>query len=333
MFEQNETPRPSRLKHFLLVLVGLLVAIGVIAACVWGLVSGVFNGSSEETTVSETNQATEDAPSAPVPTPPAPTSTPTASASPTADATKAKMSSLQEQAEKLAQQAKDAPLLPGSPGDVVDKPVTPNNEKPEVILSGDEWFGGDGVNVCKGVAGSTVTKCGDELHVGGIKENWWQCVELLQRHYQYLGWHDGVFPGVERALDIYEAAEDMGMEVQPNGQITTLSAGDMIVHKSAGYDSVDQGGGHVSEINYIDGNIVHVIEQNGNASGRATYIVVDGTLVRIDMRDGKLSDAANTVLGVVHSPKNTANPPHELRKSFDEKEYKAYLDLVKKSEG
>lgn len=333
MYEQNETPRPSRLKRFLKVFVILVVLIGFVVAGFLVLKSGLLNGTPEKTPVSETNQATVDAPSAPVTTPPTPTSTPSASASPTADATKAKASSLQEQAEKLAQQAKDAPLLPGTPGDAADKPITPNNEKPEVILSGDEWFGGDGVNVCKGVTGSTVTKCGDELRVGGIKENWWQCVELLQRHYQYLGWHDGVFPGVERALDIYEAAEDMGMEVQPNGQITTLSAGDMIVHKSAGYDSVDQGGGHVSDINYIDGNIVPVIEQNGNVSGRATYIVVDGTLVRLDMRDGKLSDAANTVLGVVHSPKNTANPPHELRKSFDENEYKAYLDLVKKSEG
>lgn len=328
MYEQNKTPR---LKRFLWVLVGLLAAVGVIAACVWGLTTGVFNGSSEKTPVSETNQATEEAPSTPVTTPPVPTSTPSASASPTTDATKAKVSSLQEEAEKLAQQAKDAPLLPGSPGDVVDKPITPNKEKPEVILSGDEWFGGDGVNVC---TDSAVEKCGDELHVGGIAGNWWQCVELVQRHYQYLGWYDGVFPGVDGALDIYKVAEaEMGMDVQPNGQITSLSSGDMIVHKSAGYSSVDQGSGHVSDTNFFDGNIVHAVEQNGNASGRATYIVVDGTLVRLDMRDGKLSDAANTVLGVVHSPKNTANPPHEFRKGFDEKEYKAYLDLVKKSEG
>ncbi len=223
--------------------------------------------------------------------------------------------------------ASQEPLGSPPPSDPNVTPPPKNIDPPEVILAGEEWFGTYGVNVC---SSSAHEYCGDELHVGGVDYNWYQCVELVQRHYQAMGWHEGIFAGVGGAVDIYDKAESLEMERIAYNEVRQIASGDMIVHNSAGYDSADGGAGHVSVVNFVDGNIVHAVEQNANKNGRAVYIVVDNTLVRVDKRDGEIVTRVNTVKGVVHTPKNTANKPYDLKDGFDEEEFARYLALVEK---
>lgn len=166
-----------------------------------------------------------------------------------------------------------------------------------VLLSGSAWLNGQGVNVCDG---STDPYCGSEGHVGGWSANWWQCVELAQRLYQKLNWHSGTF-GVSYAYQIYDQAPAIGMTRQPNGSITSIKPGDMIIH---GSDAPYSGGaGHVSVVDYVVGSTVHVVEQNTyNDQPRATYTLSGGTLTR---------SGSGTLRGIVHDPANTlgATPP------------------------
>lgn len=164
-----------------------------------------------------------------------------------------------------------------------------------VLLGGNEWFGGAGVNVCDS---STQPTCGGEAHVGGWSENWWQCVELAQRLYQKYGWHSGIFGGVERAYQIYDNASSLNMSRQANGNVVSIVPGDMIVH--APDMPYSDGAGHVSIVDSVNGSIVNVVEQNtANDQPRATYSWTNNTLSRA---------GTGTIKGVVHDPGNLSMP-------------------------
>jgi hypothetical protein len=160
-----------------------------------------------------------------------------------------------------------------------------------VVLHANQWFGGNGVAVCRS---STDPTCDGEQHVGGRSGNWWQCVELAQRFYKAKGWYGGIFPGVDYAYQIYDKAGSLGMSRQANGSIASLRPGDMIVH-GPNASPYDGGTGHVAIVDSIKGSTLNVVEQNGSSTGRATYTLSNGSLTR--------SGLVN-IRGVVHDPDN-----------------------------
>lgn len=339
MSEQNEKSNRRKVVLAVVGLLALLVAIVLIARfIVW---PGVAGDPSTGEPVSQSAGATPSPTPTAIPTElPGPSDQPSNDPSPSATPSDASSDprtfdsdSLKAYAAELVENSRAHEDRPGSLEDRknVPPPAKMTNDKPEVILSGEDWFGGEGVNVCTASTASFHPYCGGEYHVGGVKHNWWQSVELAQRFDQEMRWHEGVYEGVNGALDIYYMAESMGKETQPGDEVKAIAAGDQIVHKSAGYGSIDEGYGHVSIVNFVEGNIVYAVEQNGNDTGRAVYIVIDNTLVRLDVEDGVVKQSANTVKGVVHSSLNTANPAHEMRPGYDEEEFKQYLSEVNKN--
>ena len=168
-------------------------------------------------------------------------------------------------------------------------------------IAGSNWMGGQGVNAYWNGAVSFFnqnltysdpnnTPYGQSINTG-VK---WQCVELPQRLYTERGWHKGVFPGVAVAADIWNVALSMGMEQHPNGSGYVPVPGDMIIHGTA----VNGGTGHVSVVDYVDSNNVHIVEQNVSTSGQATYS-------RSGPNGSTLSRSLGNILGVVHSLNNS----------------------------
>jgi hypothetical protein len=163
-------------------------------------------------------------------------------------------------------------------------------------IRGEEWLGGKGVPACDA---GTDKVCDDQEAVGGVSYNWWQCVELAQRLYKTRGWHTGVFSGVGSAWQIYTQAENGNlddMQAIPNGDITTIVPGDMIVHRGG-----PDGDGHVAVVDTVVGGTVNVVEQNNppGKAGRGTYTWSSGTLTRS-------GHAGLPIMGVVHDADNVS---------------------------
>ncbi|HMH69939.1 MAG TPA: CHAP domain-containing protein, partial [Candidatus Saccharimonadales bacterium] len=190
--------------------------------------------------------------------------------------------------------------------------TTPAYASAPVLLSGSQWLGGNGANVC---APSTDMTCGGQAHVGGWSANWWQCVELAQRLYQMRGWHNGIFSGVNYAYQIYDRASILGMSSQANGSIGSIVPGDMIVHGSN--EPYSGGAGHVSIVNSVVGSTINVIEQNTyNNDPTGQYSFSGSTLTR---------SGSGTIRGVVHDGDNHSiatpvtpdpTPPVELKSAL-----------------
>lgn len=166
------------------------------------------------------------------------------------------------------------------------------------------------VNICSNSGDNgqdgNLTTCGGQMHVGGVAGVYWQCVEFAQRLYTDEGWHSGVFPigtnGV--AADIYSIAGNMGMSTEPNGSITSIAPGDMIVHGKK--DKYSVGAGHVAVVDHVssDGKTVYVVQQNA-PDYATTYSLNNGTLT---------GGSGTDILGIVHSPNdhlanNASAPP------------------------
>lgn len=170
----------------------------------------------------------------------------------------------------------------------------PASANAPLLLSGSQWLGGSGVNVCDG---STDPYCGGELHVGGWSSNWWQCVELAQRLYQARGWHSGPFAGVGIASDIYDQASSLGMSRKANGNITSIVPGDMIIHGTN--EPYSRRAGHVSIVDHVTGTTVYAVSQNTyNDQPVGTYTLSGGTLTK---------SGSGTLRGIVHDPNNNGN--------------------------
>jgi hypothetical protein len=170
------------------------------------------------------------------------------------------------------------------------------------VLQGSQWFtaNGGGVNVCfdsgttNGVSNGTISTCGGQAAIGtNASYGYWQCVEMAQRFYQAQGWWSGVFPSVSVAADIYNvSAAKMHMTPTPNGSITSIVPGDMIVHGST--DKYSPGAGHVAIVDHVSGSTVYAVQQNAPQS-TTTY----------SLSNGSLSGGSGTdILGIVHSPNN-----------------------------
>lgn len=170
--------------------------------------------------------------------------------------------------------------------------TVPAHASAPVILSGSQWFGGSGVNVC---SSSTDPYCGSEYHVGGWNQDWWQCVELAQRFYKAKGWYSGIFVGVTYAYQIYDNAAGLGMTRQANGSISSIVPGDMIIHGSGLAGSGNAG--HVAIVDSVNGSTINIVEQNWSVTGRAVYTLSGGSLSR---------SGAGSILGVVHDSDNTS---------------------------
>lgn len=164
-----------------------------------------------------------------------------------------------------------------------------------VDVCGSDWLGGRGVPVC---APGTSTYCGGQLAVGTA----WQCVELAQRLYKTMGWYaqtsNGVFSvggvGIPSAYLIYDNANALGFTRVANGSITSLTPGDMIVHKSTSPGS--GGAGHVAIVDTVQGSTVTAREQNWSLNGTATYNLANGWL----SRTGPVATDKQYISGVVH---------------------------------
>ena len=129
--------------------------------------------------------------------------------------------------------------------------------------------------------------------MGTYSPNWWQCVELAQRLYNKMGWHSGLF-GVSYAYQIYDEAPAMGMSRQPNGSISSIRPGDLVIHGSN--EPYSEGAGHVTVVDYVEGSTVHVVEQNtADNDPTGEYTLSGGTLSR---------PGSGTIRGVVHDPAN-----------------------------
>ena len=159
------------------------------------------------------------------------------------------------------------------------------------IISASDWLGGNGVDVFSNGSPTTVSNDYSTPAVG-MK---WQCVELAQRLYKARGWYGGLFPGVDAAYQIYDAAPNMGMSRQANGSITSIVPGDMIIHASS--DPWSPRVGHVAIVDSISGSTVSVVEQNLSYSGRNSYTLSNGTL----------SKGSTPIRGIVHDPDNTSS--------------------------
>jgi hypothetical protein len=166
------------------------------------------------------------------------------------------------------------------------------------IVSGTGWLSGQGVDVCgNDKSAGTSTDCDNMpgFVYGGLR---WQCVELAQRLYNKLGWHSGIFSNVGSAYQIYDLASQLGMQQKPNNGGYKPVPGDMIIHDA---HADNKGFGHVSVVDYTEGGVVHVVEQNASSTGRADYAWSASGLSRAGFAP---------IRGIVHDPDNTlVNPP------------------------
>ena len=163
--------------------------------------------------------------------------------------------------------------------------ATSSNPFGYLLVSGNQWLGGRGVNVYwnNGVFSGPSSGYGTE----------WQCVELAQRLYSQRGWYSGhIFPNTLHAFQIYDNARSLGFVAHANGDGIPVP-GDMIVH--FGTNAFPDG--HVSIVDTVVGNVVNVVEQNASASGKAQYTLSGSTLLP---RSG-----FGTIRGYVHAPANT----------------------------
>ncbi len=94
----------------------------------------------------------------------------------------------------------------------------------------------------------------------------WQCVELAQRLYNKRSWY-------------------------------IPAPGDMIIHAYTPAHS----DGHVSVVDYVAGGVVHVVEQNASATGKASYNLSGSTMIN---RYGY-----SPISGYVHAPANHITTP------------------------
>jgi hypothetical protein len=163
----------------------------------------------------------------------------------------------------------------------------PNEAFGTKLLSASTWLGGQGVDVYSN--GNNLVSQDYSPPAIGMK---WQCVELAQRLYNKLGWHIGYFSNVAMAYQIYDNAGQLGMLQKPNNGSYMPKPGDMIIHSPA---QSNLHAGHVSIVDRVEGSIVHVVEQNASATGRAAYVWSNQGLSRPNFA---------SIRGIVHDPDN-----------------------------
>ena len=125
------------------------------------------------------------------------------------------------------------------------------------LVSGSDWFGGQGVDIISNGPGSDCPGGVCQRHAYGIK---WQCVELINRFIMTRGW-SGRIPG--NARDIFGNASVSVFDKHAAGDGYQPVPGDIIVWRGGwgGY-------GHVAVVDGIGGGAVGFVEQNASPTGR-----------------------------------------------------------------
>jgi signal peptidase I len=123
----------------------------------------------------------------------------------------------------------------------------------------------------------------------------WQCVELIERFVNLVGWYHGLIPAPDgKASNMYQAGIATGAFVgYPNGSGYRPVPGDIVVYSGGGF-------GHVSIVEFDDGTQVGVLEQNVlDEDGRGTESFNGNTL------EPQPGWRGFRVIGFLHAKANT----------------------------
>lgn len=183
-----------------------------------------------------------------------------------------------------------------------------NAKTNRVILSGSDWLGGSGVDVYSNDGDfssasadyNTIVIKGQSYRTG-LR---WQCVELVERLYYAKGWialpqSGGTFawPAPHAAREMYNTAPKT-LAKEPNGSITSVRAGDVIVLGGGNVtDATGVPAGHVAIVDSVVGNVINTVSQNISATkARAAFTW--------DTRTKRISSGWHnyTTIGIVHAP-------------------------------
>lgn len=171
------------------------------------------------------------------------------------------------------------------------------------LLAGDQWLGGQGVNVywngtptCNTgyIGGNSYTTYNGTQYYTGEQ---YQCGELPFRLYTTLDWHLGAWPD-RYAYQMY-TSPPAEMQTHPNGSGYIPAPGDCVVWNHGHTTDVS---GHVAVVNYVDPAYVYVCEQNNCNAGVAALIRSGTNGSFLTRQDGW---GAGALLGCVHSPSNS----------------------------
>src|SRR5438445_2095481 len=130
----------------------------------------------------------------------------------------------------------------------------------EVLVPGDAWMGGIGVDIrSNGPYTGTEASCRPlATDLSGPLPQWgfgWQCVELVNRLYMTRGWITATWPG--NGADMYTLAPaSLSKELQ--GSVQGLAPGDVVVFGG----DLSPGAGHVAVVSAVDGSTVKLYGQN-----------------------------------------------------------------------
>lgn len=121
----------------------------------------------------------------------------------------------------------------------------------------------------------------------GVK---WQCVELAQRFYYKKGWVSAKKWPVSYAYQMYDKARTYHLATMPNGSISSVAWGDLVIWKKA-----LRGSGHVAVVSAVNGSRVTVVEQNWSKAGKRVLTLTGGTL----------KDGTGKIRGIVKGKSST----------------------------
>lgn len=147
-----------------------------------------------------------------------------------------------------------------------------------VIVSGDAWLSGGGVNVMS--------------NLGNTYNGPWQCVELVDRLYETKGWISPL-TWFGNGKDKYSTAPGLLVK-EPQGAITRVNPGDVVVFNTNYFATY----GHVAVVDNVIGSSVGLLQQNGQPA--AMTITWSGTNLLVN-------GAADKITGVVHAPESSAS--------------------------
>lgn len=145
----------------------------------------------------------------------------------------------------------------------------------DIILSGEDWLGGEGVDIFN-----------NTLDFNG----YYQCVELARRLYDSKGWPI-VRTADGGAKSISEGSPGLVSYEPGSGYIP--APGDLLIE---GPTAINGGYGHVAIVDYMEDNIIYAVEQNGARDGRVTYTYNDSNYGS--------SEGRGEVIAIAHAPQN-----------------------------
>jgi hypothetical protein len=171
-----------------------------------------------------------------------------------------------------------------------------------VLLSGTDWLGGNGVDVCNngGVDNDWGSSCvsvsgapGDSNCPAGkiYAGEEWQCVELVNRLYLTNGWITTTWWG--NGDQLYSNAPS-GLTREAQGSITTISPGDVISFGDSTTGTGNDDGGHAAVVASVSGSSITIVNQN--AQQVYSYATLSGGTLTMT------GWAGYYIIGVIEAP-------------------------------